>query len=59
MLDLELPLIPKEAKDLKEEVCAFLHEEIKRGTFTPRCDAWMAGYDPAFSRRLAKKAGSG
>lgn len=55
MIELELPSVPQEAKDLKEEVRAFLDEELKRGTFTPRCDAWMAGYDPAFSRLLAKK----
>jgi alkylation response protein AidB-like acyl-CoA dehydrogenase len=31
----------------------FLGAEIAAGTFEPRCDAWLSGHDPAFSRTLA------
>jgi alkylation response protein AidB-like acyl-CoA dehydrogenase len=34
--------------DLRREVRAFLAE----ASFTPRCDAWLSGHDPEFSRRL-------
>ena len=39
---------------LRDEVRAFLEEELAAGTFEPRCDAWLSGHDPAFSRRLAE-----
>ncbi|MHB8499574.1 MAG: acyl-CoA dehydrogenase family protein [Candidatus Acidiferrales bacterium] len=40
---------------LRLEVREFLEEEKAQGTFEPRCDAWLAGHDAAFSRRLAAK----
>jgi len=42
-------MIPGEA-DLRARVRAFLAGE----SFVPRCDAWLSGHDPAFSRRLAE-----
>ena len=33
---------------------AFLAEELAAGSFEPRCDAWLSGHDPTFSRRLAE-----
>lgn len=38
----------------RNEVRAFLLNELKEGSFEPRCDAWLAGYDQKFSRRLAE-----
>lgn len=34
---------------------SFLAEELAAGRFEPRCDAWLSGHDPAFSRRLAER----
>jgi alkylation response protein AidB-like acyl-CoA dehydrogenase len=39
--------------DLRARVRAFLDDELAGGGFVPRCDAWLTGFDPAFSRRLA------
>lgn len=30
-------------------------DEIARGAFTPRCDNWLAGFDPEFSHRLGAR----
>ncbi len=43
------------ADELRREVRAFLDDELGRGTFLPRCDGWMSGYDAEFSRRLAAR----
>ena len=40
---------------LRLEVREFLEEEKAQGTFEPRCDAWLAGHDADFSRRLGAK----
>jgi alkylation response protein AidB-like acyl-CoA dehydrogenase len=40
---------------LREEVRAFLAEERAAGGFEPRCDAWLSGHSPEFSRRLAER----
>ena len=38
---------------LREKVRLFLAGELAQGLFRPRCDSWLTGFDPAFSRRLA------
>jgi hypothetical protein len=43
------------AEDMRAEVRAFLAAEQAAGTFTPRCDGWLAGWDEPFSRRLAER----
>jgi acyl-CoA dehydrogenase len=43
------------ADRLRIEVRAFLAEERVAGRFTPRADAWLAGWDEAFSRRLGAR----
>ncbi|WP_433527550.1 acyl-CoA dehydrogenase family protein [Nocardia pseudovaccinii] len=40
--------------DLRLQVRSFLEAERAAGTFTPRCDSWMAAPDPAFTRKLAQ-----
>ncbi|OLT18726.1 acyl-CoA dehydrogenase [Pseudonocardia sp. CNS-139] len=45
--------LPPQAQSLRDEVVAFLADELRIGGFTPRCDAWMSAADPAFTRRLA------
>ncbi|MER7544182.1 acyl-CoA dehydrogenase family protein [Actinomadura sp.] len=49
--DLEPATLPPQAAELRARVREFL-----AGTpFTPRCDSWLTGADPAFSRRLGER----
>ena len=43
------------ALNLRREVRAFLLEELESGSYTPRCDAWLAGYSAEFSRKLGQR----
>jgi alkylation response protein AidB-like acyl-CoA dehydrogenase len=40
---------------LRVEVRGFLAEERGRRAWEPRCDCWLGGYDPDFSRRLGER----
>ena len=40
---------------LRAEVRRFLAERRAAGDFVPRCDAWLGGFDPAFSRELGRR----
>jgi alkylation response protein AidB-like acyl-CoA dehydrogenase len=40
---------------LRTEVRSFLADELAAGSFAPRCNAWMDGHDPAFSRKLGDR----
>lgn len=40
---------------LRQEVRGFLADELASGGFQPRCDAWLSGFDAAFSRRLGER----
>ena len=40
---------------LRLQVRDFLADELARGSYVPRCDAWLAGWDEDFSRRLADR----
>ena len=35
---------------LRAEVAAFLDEERAAGSFTPRVDAWITGFDRGFTK---------
>jgi alkylation response protein AidB-like acyl-CoA dehydrogenase len=39
----------------RQEVRRFLEEEIKNGYWEPACDAWVQGFDPEFTKRVAQK----
>jgi acyl-CoA dehydrogenase len=54
-LDEAPPELVASGRELAAQVRAFLDEELAAGRFTPRCDAWLSGWDPAFSRRLAER----
>ena len=54
-LTLSSVLLPDRLIELRHQVRAFLREEIAAGRITSHCDQWLAGWDPAFSRRLAKR----
>jgi alkylation response protein AidB-like acyl-CoA dehydrogenase len=44
-----------EQNKFRQEVRNFLEEEVKRGYWEPACDAWIQGFDPEFSKRVAKR----
>jgi acyl-CoA dehydrogenase len=44
-----------ELDELRAEVRGFLDAQRRAGAFEPACDAWLRGYDPAFSRALAQR----
>ncbi|MDP2730894.1 MAG: acyl-CoA dehydrogenase family protein [Dehalococcoidales bacterium] len=45
----------QEQDRFRQEVRDFLEDELKQGTFKPSCDAWIQGYSPEFTKKLAKK----
>ncbi len=47
--------LPPSALNLRHEVRTFLREELDSGSFTPRCDAWLAGYSAEFSQKLGRR----
>jgi alkylation response protein AidB-like acyl-CoA dehydrogenase len=57
---MKLPLLhagtlPAEDTDLRLEVRGFLAEGLAAGSFKPRCDSWLVGFDPDFSRALGRR----
>jgi acyl-CoA dehydrogenase len=53
--NLEPVALPRELDTLRREVRTFLAGEIASGRIIPHCDHWLAGWDPAFSRRLGER----
>jgi len=45
----------EEQNRLRQEVRNFLEEEIKNGYWEPACDAWIQGFDPGFTKRVAQR----
>jgi len=45
----------EEQEKFRQEIKDFLEEEIKQGTFQPSCDAWIQGYSPEFTKKVAQK----
>ncbi|WP_404427390.1 acyl-CoA dehydrogenase family protein [Ureibacillus chungkukjangi] len=45
----------KEQELFREEVRTFLQQELQKGTFQTKCDSWLSGSDPAFSRIIAEQ----
>ena len=45
--------LPAGTAELRSAVRGFLAGERAAGRFVPACDAWLSGWDEAFSRRLA------
>jgi alkylation response protein AidB-like acyl-CoA dehydrogenase len=40
---------------LRQNVRAFLRDELESGRITPRADCWLSGWDEEFTKRLAAK----
>jgi acyl-CoA dehydrogenase len=47
--------LPPEVQALREEIRAFIRQEIAAGTFDPRAHSTYAGYSPAFSRKVGAR----
>jgi alkylation response protein AidB-like acyl-CoA dehydrogenase len=45
----------EEQERFRQEVRHFLEEEIRLGTFEPKCDAWITGNSIVFSRKVAAR----
>jgi len=45
----------EEQNKFRQEVRNFLEEEIKKGYWEPACDAWIQGFDPEFTKRVARR----
>jgi alkylation response protein AidB-like acyl-CoA dehydrogenase len=45
----------EEQHKFRQEVRNFLEEEIKNGYWEPSCDAWVQGFDPEFTKRVAQR----
>ncbi len=44
-----------EQEKFRQEVRDFLEEEISQGAWQPSCDAWIQGYSPEFTKKVAEK----
>ena len=45
----------EEQEAFRQEVRDFLEEELRQGSYTPSCDAWIQGYSPEFTKKVAEK----
>lgn len=45
----------EEQERFRQEVRNFLEEELRQGSFQPSCDAWIQGYSPEFSKKVAQQ----
>jgi len=45
----------EEQEAFRQEVRNFLEEELRKGSFKPSCDAWIQGYSPEFTKKVAEK----
>ncbi|MFC7686375.1 acyl-CoA dehydrogenase family protein [Ureibacillus sp. GCM10028918] len=45
----------KEQELFREKVRTFLQGEVQKGTFLTKCDSWLSGSDPGFSKIIAEQ----
>ncbi|MBI4186495.1 MAG: acyl-CoA dehydrogenase family protein [Chloroflexi bacterium] len=45
----------QEQDKFRQEVREFLGEELRQGKWQPSCDAWIQGYSPEFTKKVARK----
>ena len=45
----------EEQEKFRQEVRDFLEEELRQRSFEPSCDAWIQGYSPEFTRKVAQR----
>ena len=44
-----------EQLEFRQEIRDFLEEEIRQGNFEPACDAWIMGFSPEFTKKVAAR----
>lgn len=54
-ISLAAAALPLAAEALRSEVREFLAAESAAGSFVARCDSWLGGIDPGFSRKLGAR----
>lgn len=54
---MKLPTVhfTEEQQQFRFEVRRFLQEELAKGTFQTKCDSWLSGSDPRFSKLIGEK----
>ncbi|MBG9456544.1 acyl-CoA dehydrogenase [Lysinibacillus sphaericus] len=45
----------QDQEQFRLDVRTFLQDELAKGTFTPKCDSWLSGDDPEFSKLIGQK----
>ena len=55
MLQLPTVQFTEEQEQFRLEVRTFLQEAIAKGQFVPKCDSWLSGDDPEFSKLIGQK----
>jgi len=45
----------QEQEQLRHDVREFLKGELAQGLWQPQCDAWIQGFDPGFTKRVAER----
>jgi alkylation response protein AidB-like acyl-CoA dehydrogenase len=48
-------MLPARYAGLRDQVRDFLTGELEAGSFVPRCDSWLTGFDAQFSRRVGER----
>lgn len=54
-INIDSVALPQGCEALRGEVRDFIARELASDGFQPGCDKWLSGFDPEFSRRLAKR----
>ena len=44
--------LPPSTEEIRGRIRQHLADELAAGRYTPRCDTWLSGHDPDFSKRL-------
>jgi acyl-CoA dehydrogenase len=52
---LHADMLPARYAGLRDQVHDFLTGELDAGSFVPRCDSWLTGFDTQFSRRVRER----
>ena len=52
---LHADMLPVRYAGLRDQVRDFLTGELEAGSFVPRCDSWLTGFDAQFSRRVGER----
>lgn len=45
-------VLPESSREARKDIRRFLAYEASQGNFKPKCDAWLSGFDPTFSKHL-------